>query len=98
MVVVGIWRSPSRRPRASSATATSDVVILAVIETRGREWDRVTFRSDSRVATVLEVMQVIEVPRSAYTTWGTPWMPKICFIISSASSPDSWAWTWAPTM
>jgi len=65
------------------------------LETLGRECERVTFRSSSRAATVLEV---IEVPRSAWTTCGTPWMPKICFIISWASTPLSWAWTWAPTM
>src|SRR5680860_1406639 len=56
--------------------------------TRGREWDRVTSRSESSAATVLDV---IEVPRSAWTICGMPWIPKISFIISTASSPDSWA-------
>src|SRR5674476_1459094 len=65
------------------------------LETRGREWDLVTSRSDSNAATVL---LVIDVPRSAWTTFGTPWMPKISRIISTASTPDSWAWTSAPTM
>jgi hypothetical protein len=39
------------------------------LDTRGRECDRVTSRSASRVATVL---LVIDVPRSACTTRGTP--------------------------
>src|SRR5674536_331552 len=64
-------------------------------ETRGREWDLVTSRSESSAATVLDVM---DVPRSACTTWGMPWMPKISFIISTARGPDSWACTCAPTM
>src|SRR5690625_3168802 len=59
------------------------------------ECDRVTSRSESTVATVLEV---IEVPRSACTTCGIPWIPKISCIISTANTPDSVAWTWAPTM
>src|SRR5664279_3828787 len=46
--------------------------------TRGRECDFVTSRSDNNVATVL---LVIDVPRSAWTTCGAPWMPKISFII-----------------
>ena len=65
------------------------------LETFGRECDLVTSRSDSNAATVLEV---IDVPRSAWTTCGTPWIPKISFIISTANGPDSWAWTTAPTM
>src|SRR5450759_1109510 len=64
-------------------------------ETRGREWDRVTSRSESNAATVLDVM---DVPRSACTTWGMPWMAKIHFIISVARTADSWACTCAPTM
>src|SRR6476469_9556852 len=64
-------------------------------ETRGLEYDRVTSRSASRAATVL---LVIDVPRSACTTCGTPWTEKICSISSFARTPDSWAWTWTPTM
>src|SRR5450756_1763061 len=65
------------------------------LETLGRECDLVTSKSDSSAATVLDV---IDVPRSAWTTWGIPWTPKISFIISTAKGPDSWAWTTAPTM
>src|SRR5450756_375997 len=65
------------------------------LETRGLEWDRVTARSDSSAATVLDVM---DVPRSACTTWGIAWMAKISDIISTARGPDSPAWTRAPTM
>src|SRR5665811_1210724 len=65
------------------------------LETFGRECDLVTSKSDSSAATVLEV---IDVPRSAWTTCGTPWTPKISFIISTANGPDSWACTTAPTM
>src|SRR5450830_2176981 len=64
-------------------------------ETRGREWDRVTSRSESNAATVLDVM---DVPRSACTTFGIPWMAKISVIISAARTADSPAWTCAPTM
>src|SRR5660398_124792 len=60
--------------------------------TRGRLWDLVTSRSESSAATVLDVM---DVPRSACTTWGMPWMPKISLIISVAKIPDSWACTCA---
>ena len=63
--------------------------------TRGRECERVTSRSESNAATVLEV---IEVPRSACTTCGIPWIPKISRIISTARGPDSAACTCAPTM
>ena len=63
--------------------------------TCGREWDRVTDRSSNNVATLLEV---IAVPRSACTTVGAPCTPKICFIISVASTPASVWCTWAPTM
>ena len=35
------------------------------------------------------VLLVIEVPRSACTTCGTPWTAKICSIISLANTPDS---------
>src|SRR5882757_725512 len=65
------------------------------LDTRGLECDRVTSRSASRAATVL---LVIDVPRSACTTCGTPWMEKICSISSFARTPDSWVWTWTPTM
>src|SRR5450759_1302215 len=65
------------------------------LETRGLEWDLVTSRSDSSAATVLDV---IEVPRSACTTRGMPWMAKISVIISAARTADSWACTGAPTM
>src|SRR5437588_8225092 len=64
-------------------------------DTLGLECDRVTSRSASRAATVL---LVIDVPRSACTTCGTPWTEKICSISSLARTPDSWAWTWTPTM
>jgi hypothetical protein len=40
----------------------------------------------------------MDVPRSACTTWGTPWIPTIPFIISTASTPDSVAWTCAPPL
>ena len=40
--------------------------------TRGREWLRSTPRSSSSWATGLDV---IEVPRSAWTAVGMPWMP-----------------------
>jgi hypothetical protein len=66
-----------------------------VVGDPGREWERVTFRSDSKVATVLDV---IEVPRSARTTWGMPWTPRTSLIISSASGPVSRPCTCAPTM
>src|SRR5674476_34571 len=65
------------------------------LETFGRECDLVTSRSDRSAVTVLEV---IDVPRSAWTTCGIPWIPKVSFIISTARGPDSWAWTTAPTM
>src|SRR5450756_1687532 len=65
------------------------------LETRGREWDLVTSRSDSNAATVLLVM---DVPRSACTPRGTSWIAKISRIISAARTADSWAWTCAPTM
>src|SRR5665647_1688110 len=65
------------------------------LETRGREWDLVTSRSDSSAATVLLVM---DVPRSACTTCGIPWMVKISRIISVARTADSPACTCAPTM
>ena len=65
------------------------------LDTRGRECDRVTSRSASNAATVL---LVIDVPRSACTTCGTPCTAKICSISSLARTPDSWAWTWTPTM
>src|SRR5674476_1592402 len=64
-------------------------------ETRGREWDLVTSRSESSAATVLDVM---DVPRSACTTFGIPWMAKISRIISVARTADSPACTCAPTM
>ena len=64
-------------------------------DTRGRERDRVTSRSDSSAATVLEVM---DVPRSACTTCGVPWIAKISVIISTARGLDSAACTCAPTM
>src|SRR3954462_5246227 len=51
------------------------------LDTRGRECDRVISRSASSVATVL---LVIEVPRSACTTCGTPCTLKICSISSLA--------------
>jgi len=63
--------------------------------TRGLEWDLVTSRSASSAATVLLVM---DVPRSACTTCGVPWMAKISVIISVARTADSWACTCAPTM
>ena len=63
--------------------------------TRGREWDLVTSRSASSAATVLDVM---DVPRSACTTFGIPWMAKISRIISTARTADSAACTCAPTM
>lgn len=63
--------------------------------TRGLEWDLVTSKSESNVATVFDV---IEVPLSAWTTSGMPWMPKISFIISTARIADSVACTCAPTM
>lgn len=44
--------------------------------TRGLEGDLVTSRSDNNAATVL---LVIDVPRSAWTTSGVPWIPKISF-------------------
>src|SRR5271163_4576976 len=49
------------------------------LDTRGRECDRVTSRSASSAATVL---LVIDVPRSACTTCGTPCTAKICSISS----------------
>src|SRR6476646_8322498 len=49
------------------------------LDTRGRECDRVTSRSASSATTVL---LVIEVPRSACTTRGTPWTVKTCSISS----------------
>jgi hypothetical protein len=58
------------------------------LDTCGREWDWVTPRSANRNATGLEV---IDVPRTAWTTCGIPWTPKISFIISTANGPDSWA-------
>src|ERR1700730_5932803 len=54
------------------------------LDTRGRECDRVTSRSASSAATVL---LVIDVPRSACTTCGTPWTVKICSINSLARTP-----------
>ena len=62
---------------------------------RGRLCDLVTSRSARSAATVLDV---IDVPRSACTTFGMPWTPKISRIISAARTADSWAWTCAPTM
>src|SRR5450759_405952 len=43
------------------------------LETFGRECDLVTSRSDRSAATVLEV---IDVPRSAWTTCGIPWTAR----------------------
>src|SRR5664280_956272 len=65
------------------------------LDTRGRLWDLVTSRSANNAATVLDVM---DVPRSACTTRGIPWMAKISFIISTARTADSAACTCAPTM
>src|ERR1700759_3096844 len=65
------------------------------LDTLGRECDRVTSRSASSAATVL---LVIDVPRSACTTCGTPCTAKISSINSFANNPDSWAWTCTPTM
>src|SRR5659263_308903 len=65
------------------------------LETRGREWGLVTSRSASSAATGLDVM---DVPRSACTTRGVPWMAKISRIISVARTADSDACTCAPTM
>src|SRR6476659_3076238 len=56
------------------------------LETLGLEWDRVTPRSSSRAATGL---LVIDVPRSACTTCGMPWTPKISVINSTANAADS---------
>src|SRR4051794_19359198 len=64
-------------------------------DTFGRECDRVTSRSSSRSAIDFEV---IEVPRSACTTCGTPWTSNTSRIIDSARGPDSRAWTRTPTM
>lgn len=59
------------------------------LETLGLEW------ASSRVATGL---LVIAVPRSACTTLGMPWAPKICVISSTANTAASVLWTCAPTM
>src|SRR3979490_1363473 len=64
------------------------------LDTRGRECDRVTSRSASSAATVL---LVIDVPRSACTTCGTPCPRKTASTTALARTPDSWAWTWTPT-
>ena len=63
--------------------------------TRGREWDLVTSRSERSAATVL---LVIDVPRSAWTTCGVPWIEKVSLIISAARTADSAGWTFMPTM
>src|SRR4051794_15340767 len=65
------------------------------LDTLGREYDRVTVRSSSSSATDFEV---IEVPRSAWTTCGTPCTSNTSHITDSARGPDSRAWTRAPTM
>src|SRR5450631_990178 len=65
------------------------------LETLGLEWERVTPRSSRRVATGL---LVIDVPRSACTTCGTPCTPKISVINSTANAADSVLCTCAPTM
>src|SRR5450830_467292 len=94
-------RASAREPKRSGNTGANFSVLNhdseygLSFETRGREWDRVTSRSESSAATVLDVM---DVPRSACTTFGMPWMPKISVIISAARTADSWAWTRAPTM
>src|SRR5665647_3305810 len=92
--------SPTEPKRSGNTGANLRVLNHASLNglsllTRGRECDLVTSRSDNNVATVFDV---IDVPRSAWTTCGVPWMPKISFIISTANGPDSWAWTTAPTM
>jgi hypothetical protein len=63
--------------------------------TRGLEWDLVTSRSESRTATVL---LFIEVPRSAWTTCGVPWIPNVSLIISAGNTAHSELWTAVPTM
>ncbi|RGC64951.1 hypothetical protein C5N14_31095 [Micromonospora sp. MW-13] len=65
------------------------------LDTFGRECERVTSRSSSRSATDFDV---IDVPRSACTTCGTPWTSNTWRIIDSARGPDSRACTRAPTM
>lgn len=94
-------RASAREPKRSGNTGANFSVLnhaslqgLSLL-TRGRECDRVTSKSESNAATVF---LVIDVPRSACTIYGVPWLPKISFIISTASSPDSWALTYASTM
>src|SRR3954468_6951300 len=65
------------------------------LDTFGRECDRVTARSSSSSATDFDV---IEVPRSACTTCGTPCASNPSRIIVAARGPDSRAWTRPPTM
>jgi hypothetical protein len=90
-------REPNRSAKTGRyfSVLNSDSLYGLSLLTLGRECERVTFRSASRAATVLDV---IEVPRSACTTCGTPWIPKISLIISWAKGPDSWACTCAPMM
>src|SRR5450759_192874 len=85
----------SGNPGANFNFVNHDCEYGLSLDTRGREWDLVTSRSDSNAATVL---LVIDVPRSAWTTAGMPWIPKISRIISTARTADTWAWTYAPTM
>src|SRR5450830_796397 len=92
--------SPSEPKRSGNTGANFSVLnhdseYGLSFETRGREWDLVTSRSESSAATVLDVM---DVPRSACTTFGMPWMTKIPVIISVARTADSWACTRAQTM
>ncbi|OEJ21224.1 hypothetical protein AS594_36935 [Streptomyces agglomeratus] len=66
------------------------------LETFGREWLRVTPRSISNWETFLDVM---EVPRSAWTVSGTmPLRSMVSRINSSARSADSARSTVCPTM
>src|SRR4051812_33397497 len=62
------------------------------LDTCGREWDRRTCRSARRSATFFEV---IEVPRSAWTAWGTA---MTSLMNAAARSADSPAATFQPTM
>ena len=56
------------------------------METCGREWDLATPRSTKSWATGLEV---IEVPRSAWTASGMPCTPMACSSMLLAISPSS---------
>src|ERR1700738_5273741 len=73
----------------------NDPEYVLSVHPRGQQCEPVTSETASSAATVL---LVIDVPRSACTTWGTPCTVNTRSINSLARTPDSGAWTSTPTM